>query len=367
MDHAEIQLFLSETLAGRYRPLNHLGSGNFSGTFRSEDQTDGGEVAAKILKLKHCTVVEAVQEFQDEVRLLQRLAGCDRVVELLNSGQHVVDLCHPLSGGTIPVTTHFAVMELAAGSLADLLLQGPSFGWGDRLRMYRDVVKGVHQMHLKGIVYRDAKAENALVFDRPPTAKVADLGRAHDTAEPPRFAAEAYMAGRGDLRAAPLEFLWLQGTQDPEDQALADLYLLGSLLFEVATGTFLTSMITPDPMGIIRANVARPADDRERDWTTQMGWLRQAAVPAYETFAGEVPGAIRPQAVQLLQLLTDPSPRRRLPRFHGARRAVTPWDLEWLLARVDGLRRGIDPTLRKSYLNQRPNRRPRPRHGAQTR
>ncbi|HTR89421.1 MAG TPA: protein kinase family protein, partial [Solirubrobacteraceae bacterium] len=243
MEADEITLFLSETLAGRYRPTRHLASGAFSGAFLARDAHTGLPVAAKILKLSQAGRLEARQEFRGEVELLERLTACDRVIDLLDSGEHVVHLSHALSGGSIPVATEYSVLELAAGSLADLILYGTDFGWPDRLRLYRDVVKGVHQMHLKRIVHRDVKAENGLVTERPPAAKIADLGRAHDTTQPPRFAVEAYLLGRGDTRFAPFEFLWLQGTQDPDEQALADLYLLGSLLFEITTGVALTALV----------------------------------------------------------------------------------------------------------------------------
>ena len=108
--------------------------------------------------------------------------------------------------------------------------------------------------------------ENGLVGENPPVAKIADLGRAHDTTEPPRFAADWYLAGRGDPHFMPFEFLWLQGTQDPEDQARADVYLLGSLLFEVVTGVALTPLVTLDPAAVLTANAALPEADRKRDW-----------------------------------------------------------------------------------------------------
>jgi eukaryotic-like serine/threonine-protein kinase len=357
MDPAEIHLFLSETLSGRYRPHTHLGSGAFSGTFQAADANVDADVAVKVLKLHQCTRADAVDEFRGEVALLRRLRDCDRVVDIHDSGQHTVHLNHRPSGGTIPVTTEFAVLELAAGALADLLLLGRSFGWSDRLRLYRDVVKGVHQMHLRRIVHRDVKADNALVFERPEIAKVADLGRSHDTNEPPRFVVEAYLHGRGDPHFAPLEFLWLQGTEDPDDQARADLYLLGSLLFEVATGVSFTALIASDPRSVMATNAALPEADRKRDWCANVPWLREVARPARETFAGEVPSNIRPQAVALLEQLTDPDPLRRLPTFHGGRRRVTPWDLQWLLERIDGMRRAIDPRLRREYLAGRPSRR----------
>ena len=82
MDPAEISIFLSEALAGRYRPTRHLGSGAFAGTFEAIDQHTSETVAAKILKLQHCTTPNSVTEFQDEVAMLRRLAGCDCVVDL---------------------------------------------------------------------------------------------------------------------------------------------------------------------------------------------------------------------------------------------------------------------------------------------
>lgn len=366
MDPTEVRIFLSETLAGRYRPQSFIGAGAFSGAFLADDLRGGPQVAAKILKIMHCRRADAVEEFRGEIELLRKLAGCDRVVELLEGGQHSVSLDHGPSGGAIAVETEFAILELAVCSLADLILHGPSFGWIDRLTLYRDVVKGLHQMHLRGIVHRDVKAENGLVFERPTLAKLADLGRAHDTREPPSFAFEAYLAGRGDPRFAPVEFLWLQGTQDPEEQALADLYLLGSLLFEVGTGVGLTSMVVSRPQDIIQHSAAQPEEVRRRDWHGRQAWLREAGRAPLQTLRSELPPPIRGRAVDLVAMLTDPDPRRRLPSFSGGRRRTDPWDLQWLLARIDGLRRAIDPRLRKAYINSRP-RPTRSRHGAKKR
>ena len=265
---------------------------------------------------------------------------------------------HPLSGGTaIPIDAQFAILELAAGSLADLLMLPGAFEWTDRLKLYRDVAKGIHQMHLNRIVHRDIKSENALVFESPPRAKVADLGRARDTQLPPRLQPDEYLAGRGDPRFAPLECLWLQGSDDPDYAARTDLYLLGSLLFEVATGVGITSIVANDPWTLLNQNAASPANTRAAAWAASIPQLRDAARPAYETFAAAVPPALRRPATNLLRTLTDPDPARRLPSKRGSE-PVPPsvWDLQWLLASVDSLRRAIDPTLRKSYLASRPRR-----------
>lgn len=355
MDPSEIGLFLGETLAGGYRPSSFAGAGAFCGVFESTDPASGRPVAIKLRKLSRPDP-DADREFRDEVELLRRLNGCDCIVDLLDSGQHTIYFRHPATGAVFPVTTEFAVLELAAGSLVELLLAAPMLAWAERLRLFRDVVKGVHQMHLKGLVHRDLKAENVLLFESPARAKVADLGRAHDTNEPPRFAVEAYLMGRGDPRFAPLEFLWGQGTQDANAQALADLYLLGSLLFEIATGVGITALVTNDPLAVMRANVGSTPDERAKAWAQQIPWLRESSRNARQTFAQEVSAPIRSRAVELLELLTDPNPASRIPSQRGGRRQYDPWNLEWILSWVDSMRRVIDPAQRRAYLAQRPRK-----------
>ncbi len=355
MDPGEIKLFLSESLAGRYRPNTFLASGGFCGAFIATDNENAESVATKILKLSQCVQPDLRREFQDEVVLLEKLSGCDRVIKLLDAGEHTVVLHHSPSGGDVQVTTDFAVLELAAGSLAELILYGPAFSWTDRLKLYRDVVKGVHQMHLKNIVHRDIKAENGLVLEKPPVAKIADLGRAHDTTEPPRFAADAYLHGRGDTHFAPLEFLWLQGTQDPDDQARADLFLLGSLLYEIATGVALTSLVTGNPAGIMARTAALPEDLRAREWEASIPKLRESMRPALESLKYNLPAPIAARTCSLVERLTDPNPAARLPKPRGGRSSAPGiWDLAWLLDSIDGLRRAIDPDLRKRYIATRP-------------
>lgn len=113
--------------------------------------------------------------------------------------------------------------------------------------------------------------------------------------------------------------------------------------------------MTVNPAGLIHANAALPEAQRERDWIANVPTLRDAALPACESFARETPPIIRDRATALLALLTDPDPALRLPTRSGAYGyAPDAWDLQWLLARIDGLRRAIDPELRKRYLATRP-------------
>jgi serine/threonine protein kinase len=335
MDTAEQGIYLGVTLDGRYLLNAHLGSGSFSGVFRATDQKTRREVAVKILTLRSSHSTDARVEFDGEKALLQMLVGRSHVVSLLDHGTHQLQLVAPPGENMVTIDVPYLVLELADASLAELLLNRTRLPWQARLELYRDVVKGVHQMHLEDIVHRDIKSENSLVYSAPQQAKIADLGRSKHTRHPSRFIAEAYVAGRGDMRFAPPELLWLCGTEDPADMARVDLFLLGSLLFELATGVGITAVAFTDPRSTHAAAGKLPAAARKADLDSRRHELRQQFMIAYDLFAAEIPPHLREAAVVLLRQLTDPDPARRVPGYR--RRTLTPWDLQWLLKKVDVL------------------------------
>jgi serine/threonine protein kinase len=189
------------------------------------------------------------------------LAGCSHVVNSIGDGTHQLELAAP-GGASVKFDVPYLVLELADGSLAELLLNRARLPWQARLELYRDLVKGVHQMHLGGVVHRDVKSDNSLIFSRPQGAKIADLGRSRNTVAQSRFVAEAYEAGRGDLRFAPPELLWKCGTDNPDDMARVDLFLLGSLLFELATGVAITQVAPSTRKARARVRGSRAARTR---------------------------------------------------------------------------------------------------------
>jgi serine/threonine protein kinase len=363
MDPTETQFYLGQVLGGRYEVLRFRGSGAFSGVFEALDQTSGSEVAAKILSIASSRDPRAVAEFQEEKRLLGVLSACSNIVDLLDDGQHTLHL--QVAGGpagSLPVPVSYIVLELADASLADVIARRHAVGWDDRLKLYRDVVKGTHQMHLERLVNRDLKGDNALVIGvRDPIAKLSDFGRSKDARQPHLAPKIDYQVGRGDPSFAPPEYLWLLGEADAIAMVSADLYLLGSVLFELATGVGLTAFVIGNPMNVWRQALAVP-DEKQRTQLYKAGiaTLRDAYEVAYETFFGELPRAIRGDATALLRQLTDPDPKSRQPKkpFQGLPMS---WDLQWLIRRVDILRARLaipaPPRRRRRRGRPLPNRR----------
>jgi eukaryotic-like serine/threonine-protein kinase len=345
MDSTEQAVYVGELLDGRYQINAAIGSGNFSGVFRATDITDGADVAVKVLSFRSSSSPEARIEFDGEAELLGMLASCSNVVTLLGRGQHTITLSH--GGVPLPVTVDFLVLELADACLCDLLVRRHELAWSDRLRLFRGIVKGVHQMHLRRTVHRDLKSDNGLVFSRPEeTAKVSDLGRSRDTHDPPRFRPEAYMAGRGDLRFAPPECVWLCGSDVALEMARADLYLIGSILFEFASGVGLTSLALGDPRRIMIRVSGWPDAARSADFERREHELIEQYAPAYELFRAELPPHLRAPASNLLMHLTHPNPSKRIPGFRR-HLAADEWDLQWLLERIDSLLRIEDIERRR--------------------
>ena len=328
--------YLNQTLAGRYRLVSHIGDGNFSHVFKATDQQAGDVVAVKILIPDAAISPEVGTEFKDEGVLLGKMSGSENVVQLLDSGQS--QLLFGSGGSQANINVGFHVLELADGALSARLTNRQGLDWHKKMRIFRDAVMGVHQMHEKRIAHRDVKASNVLLFGahkRMPTAKVSDLGRSRDLGRSPRFPAAAYTSGRGDLSFAPPEYIWNLATgADQATLRRADIYLLGSVLFEIATGVGITSATLPEWKFVLASTAQLDQQSREASFRAAGRDMASSHEIALGMLADEVPREIEEPVVNLVRQMCDPDPARREHRFHKERRNPV-WGLQWVIRRVD--------------------------------
>lgn len=336
MAHADANAYPGQVFDGRWEVGEYLGSGNFSIVFKGLDVLSGSDCAIKVLSVTRSSA-ENLVEFERDATLLSRLSSSSNVVDLLGFGKYRMEVQTAQSGLAIPLEVSYIVLERADGDLAQLLVDRKAIGWDDRLALFRNVVKGLHQMHLQYLVHRDLKGDNVLVMREggQAVAKITDLGRGRDTKDCSFFPSFAYELGRGDLRFAPPEFLWGLGSDDAEAMRRGDLYLLGSMLFEVATGQGLSGLVVGNPLRVAQAKRQLDVNARRSDFASVQRALQRDHEAAYGLFGSELPTAIRTDAVALLRQLTNVNPAQREPRFIKGLPSV--WDLQWILRRVDRL------------------------------
>lgn len=332
----EESMHIGKILNSRWQILQVLSRGGFGIVYSARDMRTNESVAVKVLRLGNISRPHCVQEFQDEARYLNLLANCNRVVDIHDSGADQQFVTGG-NGVKIPMDLHFIVLEHADLTLSDLVVGDPAaWDWADRLSVFRDVVRGMHQLHRNAVVNRDLKSDNVLLFSTPKNqivAKVADLGRARNLREPARFIPEAYAQPRGDRRFAAPELLWVLGSADAFSMRAADLYHIGSILFELATGFGITSYVIPEPIRIVMGNVGASEAERAERFAAFKPDLRDGYELAYEMFSQSVPTAIRQNLTTLFRQLTDIEPSARFPRIRGRRDHGE--SLEWLLRRID--------------------------------
>jgi protein kinase-like protein len=190
-----------------------LGSGAVGRVVRI-DCDDGRVLAGKILHASHRGDTAAAARFAQEARVAAALRH-PNVVEIMGveriDGEDVL------------------LMQLVQGpTLAQHLARNGPLSEDEILALARGIANGLAYAHGAGIVHRDLKPANVLV-DRDGIPLVADFGMARATS----------IAGAGS------DALTVLGTPDymaPESidplavDARADLYALGCIIFEMATG-----------------------------------------------------------------------------------------------------------------------------------
>ena len=338
MDPRQVTALVSGQILDDYRIDRYRGSGAFAHVFDAEHLSSGRRVVLKILDPAAGTVEH--REFDNEGDLLQALLRASAVVDIYGTGQASIPVTVLVAGtpSSALVPLRFHVLERADLCLDEILIHRLTLDWGAKLTLYRQAVLGIHQMHLAHVAHRDCKSANCLIFQRSQSnvdMKISDLGRARDLRQAGTARAIDYQLGRGDPDFAPPEMLWLMGVDSERCHIRADLYGLGSILFEVATGQGITAASLGSAIPFMQRAASWTPKQRETSYRTELPNIQAALEIALSLLENEVPAYLRPHFLQLLRQLCDPDPAKRDQTIKTGRRCVIAADLQWLLRKVD--------------------------------
>ena len=208
-------------LGGKFRIGRLLGEGGMGAVYEVTHEVTHHQRALKLLHAE-------VQRFPGIVaRFLREASAAGRV-----GNAHIIET---FDGGTLDSGEPYLVMELLRGEPLRNLIDRKRLGLGEMADLVGQACEGVQAAHDAGIVHRDLKPENLFVIDQGgrPFVKILDFGVSKfDLGQPD----ELVLTVAGSMIGTPYYMSPEQVRGEPNLDARADVYALGVILYECATG-----------------------------------------------------------------------------------------------------------------------------------
>ncbi len=224
--HQAEEDLIGTTLSGRYMVTRKIGQGGMGAVYEATHTLIGKRVAVKVLLDKYARKEQVVARLEQEARLASAI-GHEHIIDITDFGQ--TD-----DGRT------FVVMEFLEGeSLAELLNREGPLPETRIADIARQIASALGAAHAKGIVHRDVKPDNVFLLRRKDKdfVKVVDFGiskalRQSDAGE----ADSPRLTQTGMVLGTPLYMSPEQARGDDALDARIDVYALGVIMYELATG-----------------------------------------------------------------------------------------------------------------------------------
>ena len=237
-------------LSGRFRIVQHLGSGGMGDVYEAMDlQLEQGRIALKTLRPEIAGNAEALARFKAEVLLARKITGPNicRIHELYLTGSN---------HGGMPVA--FLTMELLDGITLHDHIEAHSPLPVAEIRLLADqLCCALGCIHEAGIIHRDLKTRNVMLVPQAGAHKVVvmDFGLALISA-PQAGDSTASHTGPVFVAGTP-SYMAPEQFEGREAGPPTDIYALGLILYEMATGVQPFAAHTPLAAAIRRSQQPR--------------------------------------------------------------------------------------------------------------
>jgi Tol biopolymer transport system component len=288
------------TRLGPYEILAPLGAGGMGEVYRARDSRLGRDVAVKVLPTELSSDPDVRARFEREAKTISSL-----------NHPHICTLFDVGHEGE----TGYLVMELVEGETLAARLERGALAAEPLLKIAIEITDALDRAHRSGIVHRDLKPGNIMLTKS--GAKLMDFGLARATGLAPSAGAMSHtptmsrpLTAEGTI-VGTFQYMAPEQLEGGEADARADLWALGCVLYEMATGkrafagksqasligaimnTEPAPMSTLSPLAppalerIVRACLAKDPNDRiqtAHDVKLQLQWIAEggslAGIPA---------------------------------------------------------------------------------------
>jgi serine/threonine-protein kinase len=201
-----------ELVGGRYRIVRWLGGGGMGRVYEALDTELDERVALKVLRGGLSD--DAIERFRREVKLTRRIQHRN-VARMFDIGEHKGE--------------KFLTMELVDGEPLTREISETPMPWPRLKAIAEQICAGLAAAHAAGVIHRDLKPDNVLIERGTDRAVLTDFGIA-------RGAEDSSVTQVGAVVGTP-RYMSPEQLNGREIDARADLFSLGVMLFELATGT----------------------------------------------------------------------------------------------------------------------------------
>jgi len=197
----------------RYEVVSRLGSGGMADVYLANDKLLGRQVALKILASRYASDEQFVERFRREA---SSAAGLNHpnIVQIYDRGE--------------AEGTYYIAMEYLDGrSLKEIILKYAPLSADLIVSVSTQIVEALRFAHRRDVIHRDIKPQN-IIIDNDGRVKVTDFGIA-------RAGSASTMTEAGSILGTA-HYLSPEQANGKPVEAASDLYSLGVVMYEMATG-----------------------------------------------------------------------------------------------------------------------------------
>jgi eukaryotic-like serine/threonine-protein kinase len=229
-----------ESLGARIRVpgikvLRLIGEGGMSRVYLASREADDEPLVVKILRSEILADKKALARFMEEYAMVERIQS-----------RHVARIY----GHGTSEEHAYLVMEFFEGADLSKRLAGRALRAGEALRLFRELMFALGDIHEKGILHRDLKPQN-LMFRADGTLALVDFGIAKHVDAIDR-------TSQGEILGTP-RYMSPEQVQGRALDLRTDIYSAGVLLYQMLTGQHLFDGETAIEVAMHHINTAPPA------------------------------------------------------------------------------------------------------------